>query len=120
MRNELIPKVLKEYRKQNNYSVNDVALLLHERSFDVAAKTIYGWESGQAQPSADILLTLCEIYKVADILSAFGYNTEEDIAISPQEQALILAYRKHPEMHNAVHILLGIASADDEKQVGNR
>ena len=45
MRNELIPKVLKEYRKQNNYSVNDVALLLHERSFDVAAKTIYGWES---------------------------------------------------------------------------
>ena len=39
MRNELIPKVLKEYRKQNNYSVNDVALLLHERSFDVAAKT---------------------------------------------------------------------------------
>ena len=80
MRNELIPKVLKEYRKQNNYSVNDVALLLHERSFDVAAKTIYGWESGQAQPSADILLTLCEIYKVADILSAFGYNNEEDIA----------------------------------------
>ena len=60
MRNEYIPKVLKEYRKKNHYTVNDVSLMLRERSLEVAPKTIYGWESGQANPSADMLLTLCE------------------------------------------------------------
>ena len=30
MRNELIPKVLKEYRKRNHYSVKDVSIRLME------------------------------------------------------------------------------------------
>ena len=68
MRNELIPKVLKEYRKRNHYSVKDVSIRLMEHDIDVAPKTIYGWESGQAQPTADTLLLLCEIYKIPDIL----------------------------------------------------
>ena len=59
--NQSIAKVLKEYRKKNHYSVKDVSLMLHERSIQVAPKTIYGWESGQSQPSADLLLTLCEL-----------------------------------------------------------
>lgn len=46
MRNELIPKVLKEYRKRNHYSVKDVSIRLMEHDIDVAPKTIYGWESG--------------------------------------------------------------------------
>ena len=58
MRNELIPKVLKEYRKRNHYSVKDVSIRLMEHDIDVAPKTIYGWESGQAQPTADTLLLL--------------------------------------------------------------
>ena len=57
MRNQNIAKVLKEYRKRNHLSVNDVSILLEDRSFTAAPKTIYGWESGQANPSADILLT---------------------------------------------------------------
>ena len=60
MRNQNIAKVLKEYRKRNHLSVNDVSILLEDRSFTAAPKTIYGWESGQANPSADILLTLCD------------------------------------------------------------
>ena len=46
MKNEYIPRVLKEYRKRNQLSVNDVSILLRERSMEVAPKTIYGWESG--------------------------------------------------------------------------
>ena len=49
MRNEYIPKALKEYRKKNHYSVNDVAILLNDHSVDVSPKTIYGWESGVSQ-----------------------------------------------------------------------
>lgn len=106
MRNMYIPKVLKEYRKKNQYTVGDVALMLHERSVDVAPKTIYGWESGQAQPSADVLLTLCELYNVTNILSAFGYENEEDFNLTSQERALIKSYRAHPELQEAVNILL--------------
>ena len=65
MRNENIPKVLKEYRKKNNLSVKDVSLMLEQRSLNAAPKTIYGWESGQASPSADALLTLCEPMSVS-------------------------------------------------------
>lgn len=107
MRNEYIPKVLKEYRKKNQYTVNDVSLMLHERSINVAPKTIYGWESGQANPSADMLLTLCELYNIEDILSAFGYTDAENFHISTAEKDLIEHYRQHPELQEAVGVLLG-------------
>ena len=97
MRNEYIPKVLKEYRKKNKYTVNDVSIMLHERSLDVAPKTIYGWESGQANPSADMLLTLCEMYNITDILAAFGFSDNGDFHVTNHEQALIESYR-----HNIV------------------
>ena len=95
MRNELIPKVLKEYRKRNHYSVKDVSIRLMEHDIDVAPKTIYGWESGQAQPTADTLLLLCEIYKIPDILNSFGYDQPDDPAASLtyHEREIIYAYR---------------------------
>ena len=40
MRNELIPKVLKEYRKRNHYSVKDVSIRLMEHDIDVAPTLI--------------------------------------------------------------------------------
>ena len=108
MRNELIPKVL-EYRKRNHYSVKDVSIRLMEHDIDVAPKTIYGWESGQAQPTADTLLLLCEIYKIPDILNSFGYDQPDDPAASLtyHEREIIYAYRNRPELQHAVDILLG-------------
>ena len=109
MRNELIPKVLKEYRKRNHYSVKDVSIRLMEHDIDVAPKTIYGWESGQAQPTADTLLLLCEIYNIPDILNSFGYDQPDDPAASLtyHEREIIYAYRNRPELQHAVDILLG-------------
>ena len=109
MRNEYIPKVLKEYRKRNHLTVNDVSLMLHERSIEVAPKTIYGWESGQANPSADMLLTLCEMYNITDILAVFGYKEDESyFHVTASERALIESYRKHPELQKAVNKLLDL------------
>lgn len=108
MRNENIPKVLKEYRKKNHFTVKDVSLMLEERSFAVATKTIYGWESGQASPSADILLTLCELYNIPDVLNTFGYGCSENFQATPRECSLIESYRAHPELQEAVDILLGV------------
>jgi len=76
-------------------------------SFTAAPKTIYGWESGQANPSADILLTLCDLYNITDILEAFGYDSNENFHVTPSERTIIEAYRAHPEMHEAVSVLLG-------------
>lgn len=108
IRNEHIPKVLKEYRKKNHFSVNDVSLMLQERSLNVAPKTIYGWESGQANPNADMLLTLCEMYNITDILSVFGYTEEDSFQITSAERVLLEAYRKHPEFQPAIHKLLDL------------
>lgn len=109
MRNEYIPRVLKEYRKRNHFTVNDVSLMLRERSLEVAPKTIYGWESGQANPSADMLLTLCEMYNITDVLSVFGYAEDDSFFhVTSSERALIESYRSHPELQNAVNKLLDL------------
>lgn len=117
MSNKYIPSVLKEYRKKNNFTVKDVSLMLSKRSMEVAPKTIYGWESGQAKPSADMLLTLCEMYNITDILSAFGYECDESFHATPSERELIKSYRRHPDLQNAVNILLGVG---DEKKTITR
>lgn len=107
MKNERIAQVLKEYRKKNKLTVNDVSLKLQEKSLTVAPKTIYGWESGQTQPDADTLLLLCEIYHIDQILNTFGYtNRTGTSSLSEYEVRLIKEYRAHPEMHEAIHKLL--------------
>lgn len=109
MKHEDIAKALKEYRKKNHYSVKDVSIMLGERSMEVAPKTIYGWESGQAKPSADMLLTLCELYNITDVLTAFGYHEDKSFFhVTSSERALIESYRKHPELQKAVNKLLDL------------
>ena len=106
MKNEMIAKVLKEYRKNNNLTVREVAGILENKSMNVAEKTIYGWESGQAQPDADTLLVLCDIYNIDDVLGAFGYSSNKHFHITNHEKDLIEKYRNHPELQSAVDKLL--------------
>lgn len=107
MNKELIAKVLKEYRKQNRFSVKDVVCKLENKSIHVAEKTVYGWENGQSQPNIDTLLVLCEIYNIQDIMGTFGYkNPDKNLQITDFEKKLILNLRKHPEMLDAVKKLL--------------
>lgn len=106
MKNKQIAKVLKTYRKQNQYSINDVAMFLKEKDIKVAPKTIYGWESGQAQPDADTLLVLCEIYNITDILATFGYVEKGTFPLTTLEKELVIQFRKHPPLQDAVRKLL--------------
>lgn len=110
MKNPNIAKVLKEYRKQNHYSVEDVVFKLEEQNLPFATKTIYGWESGQTQPDADTLLVLCKIYKIDNILETFGYQPPVRRCSSSlkEEHELIQKYRQHEVMQNAVKKLLGV------------
>ena len=99
MKNPNIAKMLKYYRKCNRLSVAEVSERLDAMSpVPVARKTIYGWESGQTQPNADMLLRLCMIYNIDDVLSAFGYiPPDKRFTLSTVEKNLILNYRERPE-----------------------
>lgn len=114
MKNPNIAKMLKYYRKCNRLSVAEVSEKLEAISpISVAVKTIYGWESGQTQPDADMLLRLCKIYHIDNILSAFGYVSEEErLSLSTVERNLILNYREKPELQSAINMLLGVEDAD--------
>ena len=103
-------RMLKYYRKINQLTVPQVADYLREQHLDAAVKTIYGWESGQTQPSADTLMSLCRLYGIDDVLSTFGYadTQEEPILLNEIEKELIQSYRKHPDMQSAVNRLLGL------------
>lgn len=111
MRNPKIAQALKYYRKLNGLSVNDVSSILKKNNFQAAPKTIYGWESGNAQPDADTLMILCEIYHIENVLEAFGYqkpSQNNNIVLSQHEKQLILRYRQEPEMQAAVDKLLNL------------
>lgn len=120
MQNPNISRVLKYYRKLNHYSVKDVSKQLSEGGYTAAEKTIYGWESGQTQPSADILMFLCDMYGISDILGEFGYrkrwNTDDEdtvaIEVSNREAELVRQFRSHLDMQPAVLRLLQMDQTD--------
>lgn len=104
----MIGDVLKKFRQNKNFSIKDVQKLLKERYIMVAEKTIYSWESGRSQPDADTLLVLCDIYDIRNVLNAFGYSETQELFFSQSEEQLIINYRKHPELHHAIKVLLGV------------
>lgn len=124
MQNPNISRVLKYYRKLNHYSVKDVSDQLSNDGYAAAEKTIYGWESGQAQPTADMLMYLCKLYGISDILGEFGYrqkwnaDTESLITlnVTPKEELLLRQFRNHPEMQPAILRLLDMEQVTDPKK----
>jgi len=110
MKNPNFSRVLKYYRKLNKLTVSDVAEIFSKRGSEIAPKTIYGWESGQSQPSADCLMFLCELYHIDNILETFGYHQteEEALLLSPVEKKLVKSLREHPEYQAAVYKLFDL------------
>lgn len=113
MNSKIIAEALRRYRKQKCLSVQDVAFLLSERNISVSPKTIYAWENGTNKPDISTMLTLCSIYGIPDLQQALGMPqpdalTDDSVSmqLSPEEQKLILQYRQHPKMHEAVWKLL--------------
>lgn len=109
MKNPKIAEILKQCRKMNHLTVMEVSERLKEYGIFAAPKTIYGWESGQTQPTANTLLVLCSMYHIDDVLNTFGYKKEAGVLmLSSEEKELIRAYRSVPDMHQAVKKLLSI------------
>ena len=74
---EKIACILKECRKKNKFSVDYVANELKSQGFEIAPKTLYGYETRKNQPNADIFLCLCKIYNITSFDMFFDeVNTE--------------------------------------------
>ena len=71
-----IGDTLKKYREISGLTVEEVSDYLIKQGLKGAPKTIYGWERGHSEPDALTLMTLCDLYGVSDIMSAFGYKKE--------------------------------------------
>lgn len=86
-----IGKTLKELRLKANLS--------QKKAYEhvgVAQSTFSSWETGKAEPPTDILLKLCQLYKVDNILTAFGYdgyNEDGSLLLNLKEIELIEKYR---------------------------
>ena len=103
---------LRECRKNSRLSVKYVAECL-EKDYGVklSTKTIYSWETGQNQPSADMLLILCKIYGISNILETLGYentNSEVPLLLSGEEKELILKYRSNKYFSRVIQKLMEI------------
>ena len=108
MKNQKFCERLRFYRLYNKLEVKDVAEELSNRVKPISPKSIYSWENGTTQPSADMFMSLCEIYQIDGVLNAFGFEVDDDDSadvlqpLTEEEKDLILAYREHPEHRDTV------------------
>lgn len=112
MNNPNLGRMLRYYRKSCNYSVQQVVnQLKSDYSVSISPKTIYGWENSQNQPSADMLLILCKMYRINNILESLGYEgslEQAPLILSTEERELIIKYRTHKSYQSAICKLLDI------------
>ena len=88
---------LKKLREEAGVTVKTVSEHLTEKGFKASASTIYSWENNNSQPTPGALLVMCKLYKVPNVLEAFGYDGyDEDgqIQLTLKETMLIEQYRK--------------------------
>lgn len=112
MNNPNLGRMLRYYRKANRLSVNQVVdKLKKDYEITISPKTVYGWENSQNQPTADMLLVLCKLYKITNVITSLGYEgpeLEAPLILTPEERELIIKYRSHKYYNSAIRKLLDI------------
>lgn len=58
-----------------------------------SGKTVSAWENGRGQPDADMLLTLCDIYKIESIAALYGEADSALSQLSSDELYIIKVFR---------------------------
>lgn len=93
-----ISQILKQKRKELKLPVEFVTNeLLKQSGIKISPKTLYGYESGNRQPNAKTLLSICSIYGISDLLEELGYKKsvtkKNPESFTSVEQELIRKYR---------------------------
>lgn len=64
-------------RKAAGLNQTQVALRLTEAGYPVRTQAVSKWETGTTLPSALQLVELCRLYRIRDVVAAFGREAEE-------------------------------------------
>lgn len=115
MPNKNIGSTLKLKRIEKGLSVEQVSSALVAQGFKASPKTIYGWEAGNSQPTPDIFLTMCALYEIADILTAFNYTTKEPPTQSDKLNQLVRHYKDSNDEGRALLLHVGAYTAHATK-----
>ena len=85
------------------------------RKVGITPATFSGWTE-KTVPRQATLQRIADYFGVTVdcLLGESDSQTSKAIGISEEETTLLSAYRAHPEMHEAVHKLLGIDDKNDE------
>lgn len=89
MSREYIAQTLKRLREQQGLTADQVGEMIGK-----SGKTVNAWENNRGQPDAEMLMQLCEIYKVDNILDEFRENRQLAIADANREKVLIIGFRQ--------------------------
>lgn len=84
---ELMASTLRQLRQACGLTAKEVSVLLARKGIDISEKTLLGYENGVSTPKVNTFLRLCEVYKVTDIMGAFGYDDKAEE--SPLRNALL-------------------------------
>lgn len=85
----VLPKRLKFFRNKAQLTTADVGKLLNK-----TPSTVTLWEKGKALPSVEMLLNICNLYKISDVNELIGDNIPlEYKKLSRTEQNLIKLWR---------------------------
>ena len=114
-----IAEGLRDRRQELKLSVREAAEYLARKP--VSTKTIYGWEKAYSQPDADTLMLLCRLYRITNVLAAFGYDEpgKKSNGMTPIEKKLVIAYRRQKKMQPAINKLLDLDVEEEKDAYGN-
>jgi|WetSurMetagenome_2_1015567.scaffolds.fasta_scaffold05027_17 transcriptional regulator with XRE-family HTH domain len=93
MSKQSIAKLLKEYRKKNKFSVNEIIEKLKLHGISLSAKTLYGYENGVSSPDVDTFMLLCIFYGIKNFDSVMNDNSIDE-PISQYEKQLLVFFRQ--------------------------
>ncbi|MBE6925006.1 MAG: helix-turn-helix transcriptional regulator [Ruminococcaceae bacterium] len=94
---------IRKYREGRGINQKQLAQMI-----GVSNSRISNWEQGLNRPDADILASICRALEVSPS-QLLDVNLAPN-ELSEQEQKVLQAYRDKPELHSAIHILLGLQS----------
>ena len=105
-----VSKLLRDNRKQQHLSVNEVVYLLNrDYQIPISSKTLYSWENNQAQPPINTFFALCNIYNIKSIYKDITLEKGPvPLKLSEEEREIILKYRSRNYCNSAIRKLLDI------------
>lgn len=103
--------LLRDNRKRNGYSVEQVAEKLRERGISISTKALCGYENKVGKPKLNTFVALCDIYGITNLLEALGFSYSVPVSkkqdLSEEEYTLIELYRRaNDDDRQAVRLIL--------------